>query len=433
MGQAVNTLLIAGVQSGCGKTSITLALLQYLRGQHKVVAPFKAGPDFLDPLWHEAVSGRTSYNLDTRMMGEAECRHLLAEKCTDYALIEGVMGLFDGHSGVGEAGSSAHLAQVLGVPVCLVVDAKGMSGSLVPLVSGFVQQAQALGVSISGIIANRVGSAHHAQLLQDLLTQHQLPPLVAWMAKGAPALPERHLGLQRPEEAPLPDFSQHFHINEAALDAIWGKVWPAEDETASPRGLLRGRTIAIARDTAACFIYPANLDWLQQEGAELRFFSPLQGEAVPGQADALWLPGGYPELYAEALSQSASWSSLRRFIESGRPVLAECGGMMLLGDSLVDHAEHSWPMAGVLPFTSRMQERLASLGYRQCTSGARGHEFHHSVREMSADLPPAFAVDRGDAGMRHKCLRASYVHWYFPSAPEVVAGWLGAMPLEAAS
>jgi cobyrinic acid a,c-diamide synthase len=425
--------MVAGVQSGCGKTSLTLALLQYMQGRRQPVAPFKAGPDFLDPLWHQAVTGHTSYNLDTRMMGEAQCRDLFAAKAGDHALIEGVMGLFDGRSGVGEAGSSAHLAHTLGVPVCLVVDAKGMSGSLVPLVSGFVQQARQMGVRISGILANRVGSSHHAELLEGLLSDYQLPPLVAWMAKGAPALPERHLGLQRPEEVELPDFSQHFHVNETAMETAWGETILDDPCAESEQGLLAGHTIAIARDAAACFCYPANLDWLRRQGAELCFFSPLAGEAVPTWANALWLPGGYPELYAEALSRSATWPSLRQFIDSGRPVLAECGGMMLLGEDLVDHAGRHWPMAGVLPMSTRMQDRLAALGYREDASGARGHEFHHSVRETESDLSPAFNVSRGDAGMRYKNLRASYVHWYFPSAPQVVAGWLGNMPMKAVS
>ncbi|MBF0401447.1 MAG: cobyrinate a,c-diamide synthase, partial [Magnetococcales bacterium] len=186
--------------------------------------------------------------------------------------------------------------------------------------------------------------------------------------------------------------------------------------------LLAGKQIAIARDAAFCFLYPANLEWLTEQGATLHFFSPLAGEPLPTAADALWLPGGYPELYAAPLSHSKSWPSLRQAVHAALPVLAECGGMMALGESLTDHAGNRWPMAGLLPIHTRMTGRLASLGYRQEISGVRGHEFHHSVRDASP-LEPAFQVERGDAGLRHLQLRASYIHWYFPSQPATVARW----------
>jgi cobyrinic acid a,c-diamide synthase len=188
-------------------------------------------------------------------------------------------------------------------------------------------------------------------------------------------------------------------------------------------GLLKGKQIAIARDAACCFIYPANLDWLRAEGAELVFFSPLAGEPVPENSNALWLAGGYPELYAEQLSQSATWASLQAFIAADKPVLAECGGMMLLGQELVDVEGRAWTMAGILPFSVRMQPRLVSLGYRELTAGARGHEFHYSERYNDETLPPCFELERGDNGVTYKNLRAAYIHWYFPSHPETVAQW----------
>ena len=417
--------LLAGVQSGCGKTSVMLAMLQALARTASLTA-FKAGPDFLDPLWHQAVTGQLSYNLDTRMMGESACRELLHRTKTEQVLVEGVMGMFDGKSGVGEAGSSADLARVLAMPVWLVVNAKGMSGSIVALVSGFVAQAEKIGVRISGIIANQVGSAHHASLLKDFLDDHELPPLLAWMEKNAPVLPERHLGLQRPEEVALPDFSSCFHLDTERLPAAWGEIKRTESIPEASRQYLKNKTIAIARDAACCFCYPANLDWLQAQGAALEFFSPLAGEPVPDNADALWLPGGYPELYAQTLSTSATLSSIRNFIETSQPVLAECGGMMILGKALIDHAGHHWPMANALPIISRMQDRLAGLGYRESETGARGHEFHHSVREQDENIAGAFNVSRGDKGLHYKKLRASYIHWYFPSAPEEAASWFGA-------
>lgn len=421
-------MLIAGTQSGCGKTTVTLALMQHLRAQGRAVAPFKSGPDFLDPMWHQALCGRISYNLDTRMVGTKMSRQLLAEKSKvgDIHIIEGVMGLFDGVSGVGGEGSSAHLAKVLGEPVVLVVSAKGMSGSIVPLVEGFKARAEGMGITIAGIIANHVGSENHAKILRELLLEFDLPPLLAWLSKHAPQLPERHLGLKMPSEHDLPDFSHCLHVDS---DFFTTEV-ERQGETGHVRehgGLFKDKNIAVARDEAFCFIYPANIEWLQEQGAEVLFFSPLAGEAVPKDADAVWLPGGYPELHTQALSESKSWDSLRDFIEADKPVLAECGGMMVLGESI-----HGVAMAGVLPCDFVMQDKLAGLGYREEEKGVRGHEFHHSKRFFTAEtqrrgeMPCAFIVHRGDSGIRYKNLRASYIHWFFPSHSDEVASWFKA-------
>jgi len=421
----MKTALLAGTQSGCGKTTVMLALLQSLKADNHSLTSFKAGPDYLDPLWHQAITGRPSYNLDTRMVGVKNSQALLAQQAetADFAIIEGVMGLFDGRSGVGGSGSSAELAQQLQLPVFLVVNAQGMSGTIVPLVSGFVEYAQKMQVEIAGIIANRVGSAHHANLLADALTEHQMPPLIAWMEKQAPCLPERHLGLMQPSEVELPDFLPFFHwLTQDFISLLAKNKTDYPDIT--PSVDLSGITLAISRDAACCFIYPANIDFLQAHGASLLYFSPLKGEPIPESADAVWLVGGYPELFAETLSSSNTWPSLRAFIESNKPVLAECGGAMLLGESLTDCAGKTWPMANMLPYRSKMQSKLASLGYREEASGLRGHEFHHSTRETTQAFTACFQVDRGDTGIRYKNLRASYIHWYFASAPSVIAAWL---------
>ncbi|NOQ35604.1 MAG: cobyrinate a,c-diamide synthase [Methylococcaceae bacterium] len=418
--------LVVGTHSGCGKTTIMLALLQYLKLKQLDVQTFKAGPDYLDPFWHQAITGKPSYNLDTKMMGVEICKRQLNKqsKNAQMALIEGVMGLFDGHVGVGEAGSSAHLATVLEVPVILIVDVKGMAGSLIPLVSGFCDYADKLGFTIAGVIGNRVGSERHAGILRDLLKENELPPLFGWMEKNAPELPERHLGLKRPEETDVPDFLPFFHLDDSILSDAFISSTRQESVATKHTPLLTGKTIAVAKDPACCFIYSANINWLKEEGAEVRFFSPVGGEPLPENTDALWLPGGYPELYAEALSKSPSWTSIRKLIEAGKPVLAECGGAMLLGKELVDLEGKRWPMAGIFPYVSVMEKRLVSLGYRDEDSGIRGHEFHHSSRENDEGLEPCFNLNRGDKGVRYKNVRASYVHWYFSSAPEVMAGWL---------
>ena len=422
----LKTALMVGTHSGCGKTTVMLALLQYLKSKNLDVTAFKAGPDYLDPLWHQAVTGKPSYNLDTQMMGAEACRLQLSKQSqgVPIALIEGVMGLFDGRAGVGEAGSSADLAKVLNVSVILIVDIKGMAGSIVPLVSGFYDYAQRQGFHISGIIGNRVGSAHHADIVRDLLAHHHLPPLFAWLESKSPELPERHLGLKRPEEGDVPDFLPFFHLDDniltAAFDQVANKKHP---EIAHPQRL-KDKIVAVAKDPACCFIYPANINWLKEEGADVIFFSPLGSEPIPENADALWLPGGYPELYGQALSRSKSWASFHEFVEAGKPVLAECGGAMLLGKELVDLDGKSWAMAGVLPYISIMEKRLMSLGYRDEKNGMKGHEFHYSRRENTQGLTPCFDVDAGDRGVKVKKVRASYIHWYFSSAPEEMVKWL---------
>lgn len=401
--------------------------MQCLRARGHAVAPFKAGPDFLDPMWHFLACEKASYNLDTRMMEDDACRELFADKSehADVCVIEGVMGLFDGAAGVGGEGSSVHLAKVLNEPVVLVVHAKGMSGSIVPLVEGFVARAKAMDVRITGIIANHVGSEHHASILRKCLEEFHLPPLVAWLSGNSPQLPERHLGLVMPDDDVLPDFSACFHIEQELIAEVRKDEGENNTHTLSfsATQYLCGKIIAVARDTAFCFIYPANLEFLQAQGAQVVSFSPLAGEDVPDAADALWLPGGYPELHAETLSGSASMTSIRAFIESGKPTLAECGGMMILGENLYTHSGQQWSMAGILPCTFMMQHKLAALGYRREAGDVCGHEFHHSIRKMEKDLPSAFSVNRGDAGIRHRHLRASYTHWYFPSQPKTVASW----------
>jgi cobyrinic acid a,c-diamide synthase len=419
----MNIALLAGTHSGCGKTSVMLALLQAMQQANLSTASFKTGPDFLDPLWHQTVTTKASYNVDTQMVGLSDSLRQLQKATSDYALIEGVMGLFDGRTGVGEAGSSLDLAQKVGASVLLVVDVSGMSGSIVPLVQGFCQAAKAKGVTITGIVANRAGSKHHAELIKNFLAEYGQPPLVAWLEKNAPELPERHLGLTLPESATVPDFLPYFHVDIALLQAAFSPFNKNPISALPTTGLLRGKIIAVARDAACCFIYPANLDYLRAEGAELVFFSPLLGDTVPSASDAVWLVGGYPELYAETLSRSATWVSLRSFIEVGKPVLAECGGMMVLGRELIDIEGKAWMMADIVPFSVRMQTRLVSLGYRESAEGVRGHEFHYSERFADESLSPCFELQHGDQGIRYRNLRASYIHWYFPSNPKLVAQW----------
>ena len=415
--------LLAGTHSGCGKTTLMLTLLQYFQHRQQSITTFKAGPDFLDPLWHQAITSKPSYNLDTRMMGADMCRLQLQHvEQTDVALIEGVMGLFDGASGVGGAGSSVDLASVLQCPVILVVDAGGMSGTIAPLVSGFYEFAKQKGVKISGIIANHVGSKHHAELLNEALNDYGLPPLIAWLERNSQTLGSRHLGLKTPN-GNVPDLLAFFHVNETLFATAFADVFCSGVLLADNSSLLKKAIIAIAKDEPCFLIYPANIDWLKSQVSEIIFYSALSGDSIPNNATAVWLTGGYPELFTEQLSTSKTWQSLKTFIEAGKPVLAECGGAMILGREIIDLNGKRWEMANALPYISAMQTKLVALGYRLEISGAKGHEFHYSKRENDENLTACFKMDKGDAGIRYKNVRASYIHWYFPSAPEIIASW----------
>jgi cobyrinic acid a,c-diamide synthase len=415
----MKTALLAGTHSDCGKTTLMLTLLQYFQSKQHTVQAFKAGCDFIDPMWHQAITGKPSYNLDTRMMGAELCQlQIQQHNQANFALIEGVMGLFDGAKGVGGEGSSVDLARVLECPVILVVDAKGIAGTIAALVSGFYDFAKQKGVTISGVIANKVGSSYHAQLLAEALNDYELPPLIAWMERSDEELASRHLGLKTPENSSVPNFLPFFHVNESAFNQAFSEITYPKTTVIKSTQLLENAVVAISKDAACCFIYPANLDWLKLEGAEIIFFSPVAGEPIPENATAVWLTGGYPELFAEQLSHSKTWESLKAFVAANKPVLAECGGAMILGKELVDSNGKHWAMANVLPYVSVMQPKLAALGYREEKSGLRGHEFHYSKRENDENLTPCFDVEKGDAGICYQNLRTSYVHWFFTTAPE---------------
>ncbi|GAB7125523.1 cobyrinate a,c-diamide synthase [Silvimonas sp. JCM 19000] len=419
-------LLISAPASGSGKTTITAGLARYHRRMGRRVRVFKTGPDFLDPQWLQSASGQPVYNLDLGMVGADGCRQLLAQAAAeaDLILIEGVMGLYDGTP------SSANLAIALGVPVLAVISAKGMAQSFAAIAYGLAHFRDDL--PFYGVLANRVGSARHAELLQQAM-----PADLRWLghvaAETALSLPERHLGLQQPAE--IDDLEARL---ERAADAIATTALaqlPPQVEFATPAAmtrvppLLAGKRIAIARDAAFSFIYPANLDLLRAMGAELAFFAPLHNEALPDACDAVYLPGGYPELHAATLaSHHSTAASLRAHVAAGRPLLAECGGMLYLADALTDVAGNRVAMLGLLPGQARMQTRFAALGMQVVDSEhgvLRGHTFHYST--FATPLLPwrvAANPDSGKAGeawYRHGPITASYMHAYWPSNPEFTA------------
>ncbi|BAO30373.1 cobyrinic acid a,c-diamide synthase [Sulfuritalea hydrogenivorans sk43H] len=415
-------MLIAAPASGQGKTTVTAALARHHVNQGRRVRVFKCGPDFLDPQILAVASGAPVYNLDLGMCGadDAARRLAAAAAAADLILVEGVMGLHDGTP------SAADIACRFGIPVLGLIDASAMAQTFGAVAHGLATYRP--GLPFAGALANRVGSAHHAGLLKA-----SLPPGMGWfgaLPRDAEAtLPERHLGLLQAAE--IADLEQRLdrlagHIAASAAADLPPPVDFAVPPTPTLDRLLAGRRIAIARDAAFGFIYPANLDTLAELGAELAFFSPLAGEALP-ECDAAWLPGGYPELHAARLGAGDLWPRLRAHVADGKPLLAECGGMMCLFEQLIDKEGASHAMASLLPGITRMQPRLAALGMQETAlpeGDLRGHTYHHSRSETSlAPLARARTPDgrEGEAVYRTGRLTASYVHFYFPSNPQATA------------
>ncbi|QHF29853.1 cobyrinate a,c-diamide synthase [Pseudomonas sp. R32] len=420
-------VLIAAPASGQGKTTVTAALARLHRNQGRKVRVFKCGPDFLDPMILERASGAPVYQLDLWMVGEQESRRLLWEAAAeaDLILIEGVMGLFDGTP------SSADLARHFGVPVLAVIDGTAMAQTFGALALGLARYQPDL--PFAGVLANRVGTLRHAQLLEGSLTEG-----LRWYGglsrETGIELPSRHLGLVQASE--LNDLDARLDAAAAALGASCDAALPPAVRFAAPteraiEPLLQGVRIAVARDEAFAFTYGANLDLLRAMGAQLAFFSPLHDASLP-DADSLYLPGGYPELHHQALaSNTPMLEAIRAHHHAGKPLLAECGGMLYLLEALTDVGGERAELLGLLAGEAVMQKRLAALALQavELPEGTlRGHTYHHSL--TSTELEP---IARGqspnggrgaEAVYRHGRLTASYVHFYFASNPQASAALL---------
>jgi cobyrinic acid a,c-diamide synthase len=435
--------IIAAPASGSGKTTLALGIMRALTRRGLTVQPYKAGPDYLDGTYHTLATGTPSYNLDSWMIdAKVLSDHFSALLCgKDIGIIEGAMGLFDGFEGTIE-GSSAQLAALLGIPVLLVVDCKGMSRSAAPLVKGFA--AFRPDVKIAGVILNRTGSECHVRYLKETLTAIDIPVIGYLPREDSLALEHRHLGLVA---------AQHGGSTEQKIDAIAGTVEKTIDLELLLR-LCRGapekkrpvktierkkRTcrIAVARDAAFHFYYQANLDLLELAGAELVFFSPLHDVSLPEGTGGVLLGGGYPEEHAAALADNEGMRmDIRTFSEAGGCIYAECGGFMYLGDHLEKDGD-GYPMCGVLPAGFRMNDlKRKSLGYREITLAVdtilgpkgtivRGHEFHYSfMKEYPAMqsapfriLPRIVSNAPEPAGMSIRNTVGSYLHIHFLSNP----------------
>lgn len=418
-------LFLTAPASHQGKTTLTAGLARYHHDQGRTVRVFKTGPDFLDPYILERASGNPVYSLDLWMTGEADCRRRLYDAAgdADLILIEGSMGLFDGTP------SSADLAQTFGVPVLAVIDATGMAQTFAAVAHGL--ESFRPGLPFYGVLANRVASARHAEMLLEALPP-SLRCLGTVMREDAMTLPERHLGLVQAQE--IGDLERRLHSTAAQIAGTeLTALPPAVEFQPAPivpvPPLLSGVRIAVARDKAFSFIYPANLELLAALGAELAFFSPLADEPLP-PADAVYLPGGYPELHLAALSANLrTKTDLQAHVAAGKPLYAECGGMLYLLDALTDKAGHSGALLGLLPGSATLGGRLAGLGLQSVELNGetlRGHTFHYS--SLETPLAPLTHAKRasgtapGEAVYRHGSVLASYLHTYFPSNPTAAAG-----------
>jgi cobyrinic acid a,c-diamide synthase len=445
MKHAFPRIVIAATGSGAGKTSVTIGLVAALRARGLRVQTFKMGPDFLDPSYLAQASGRPCYNLDGWMCGREYVTSLFARAAydADIAIIEGAMGLFDGAVVDALTGSTAEIAQWLDAPVAMVVDAKGASRSFAATAYGFTHFEPT--VAATGFIANHCGSVGHGELLKKALEAAGLPPLLGALRAGCfPGLTSRHLGLVSAEVNPLSEtalagFRQGAEQN-LCIDAIVHLarsallMQDAEPPATRQEPVVR---IAVARDAAFHFYYPDNLQALENAGAELAYFSPLDDSAVPEACGGLYVGGGYPEAHAATLAANTPMlRSIRDFASARRPVYAECGGLMYLSQGIEDRDGRRHALVGLLPVWTRMLTRLKALGYVEAVplrdslferegGVLRGHEFHYSeiIESGGEQSPEAYQLSKARRttprleGFHLGNTLASYAHIHFASHP----------------
>lgn len=440
----VNRIMIAAPKSGSGKTTITCALLQALKNTGRQVVSFKCGPDYIDPMFHEKAIGVPAKNLDTFFTDAEQTRRLFLNdiRQDSFAVLEGVMGLFDGLGGIREEGSSYHLAKVTRTPIILVVDAKGMGRSVIPLIAGFLSYDKER--LIQGVILNRISKGYY-EILKPLMEEELGIPILGFLSdKQEFCIGSRHLGLFLPDglsqemrdiREKLQQIAKVFG-QTVSIEAITKIAESAKEIECSAKNNKKisdcGRpVIAVARDEAFCFYYADNLRLLQEYGAQIIYFSPLHDEKLPDKCHGLLIGGGYPELYAWQLSQnSAMRSAVREAVKNGMPVVAECGGFMYLHSSITDKEGLRHDMAGVIPATCYDTGRLVRFGYIEIQEkqsyflpeGERikGHEFHYY--DSSDNGNDAIAI-KPVTGKKYSCIMEGETYWmgfahlYYPSNP----------------
>jgi cobyrinic acid a,c-diamide synthase len=445
-------IVIAAPSSGAGKTTVALALMAALRQRGLVVQPFKVGPDFIDPGHHTAVCARPSRNLDNWMLNDDAVRATIARAVdgADIAVIEGVMGLFDGRDACDHRGSTAAIARLFGAPVILVVDASAMAASVAALVKGFADFDPTL--RIAGVICNQVAGPRHYAYLEPAIRRHTSVEPLGWLPRDpAWSIPERHLGLTTVDDLTATSqrwqalgmaFTEHVNVDRMLelARSSQGKIPGTEESSPRPTAALARVRIAVSRDAAFCFYYADNLELLAEAGGDIAFFSPLVDTTLPHGTQLLYLGGGYPELHGRQLSENRPMlDSIRRFHAANGIIYAECGGLMYCCRELIDQKNVTHATLDLLPARTIMQERRAALGYvtwRATADGlfgpkgteVRGHEFHYSRLEPLGPLTPAAELCRpGEAkpdGYVNRGLLAGYAHLHFGSQPKVATSML---------
>ena len=417
-------LFFCAPASGQGKTTITAGIARYHRNRGRDVRVFKTGPDYLDPLILERASGQAVTQLDLWMVGEDECKRILYQAASeaDLILIEGVMGMFDGNP------SGADMAEFFGIPVAIVIDARSMAQTFGAIALGLACHRPQL--SIAGVIANALGSDRHQQLISEAMPE-TVKLLGCVRRHPQAALPERHLGLVHPHE--VEDIEERLNaladiMEQSGLTDLPAEVCFEDGVATSPDALLAGLSIGIAKDDAFSFIYAANIKLLEKMGANCKYFSPINDHKLP-QVDALWLPGGYPELHHQALAANTGMrDQIRDFYQQGKKILAECGGMLYLMDTLTDVDGNSAEMVGLMPGQGIMRDRGGCQGmqYAPLPEGEIRAHAHHRTRCENTMEPISHGrrlrhPAPGEPIYQHQNLTASYLHFYFPSNPEAIA------------
>ncbi|MGJ7919223.1 cobyrinate a,c-diamide synthase [Neobacillus sp. LXY-4] len=441
-------LVIAGTGSGVGKTTMTIGIMAALRKKGYTVQGFKCGPDYIDPTYHTAVTGRPSRNVDSWMLSSELVKEIVerGSKGADISIIEGVMGLYDGKDPTNNAGTTAEISMITKSPVVLIVNCASMARSAAAIVKGF--QLLEPDTNIVAVIANRVGSVGHFNIVKTAIEQECGIPVVGYLKRDEElSIPERHLGLvpsvERGELDPFFEKLAAVVAETVDIDRLYELAEAPQLEIKESQFTRQSEPsvrIAVARDAAFNFYYEENLEILEAYGAELVPFSPLAGETVPQDIHGLYIGGGFPEEFAEELAdQKLVKQSIKAAIEAGLPTLAECGGFMFLTEAIETSDNQTYEMVGLIPGTVKMQTKLAALGYREITGStgnfllagnlqAKGHEFHYSTFHPKDEISPAYQTKgmRGikEEGYLNGQLIAGYTHFHFGSCPAMVENWI---------
>ena len=440
----LNRIMIAAPGSGSGKTTITCALLKALKNRGEQVVSYKCGPDYIDPMFHKQVIGIPSKNLDTFFTDEDATKELFLKNRTekDFVVMEGVMGLFDGMGGIREEGSSYHLAKVTATPIVLVINAKGMGRTLIPMIAGFLKYDKEK--LIQGVILNKMSKSYYEIIKPPIEEELRIRVLGYFPDEKDINLESRHLGLVMPNDSEdiqkrLQVMSKRFektvdvkeieHIAEQAKELLPAQK-PLNINGCSDKECSRP-VIAVAKDEAFCFYYEDNLLMLQENGAKITYFSPLHDTKLPDCCDALLIGGGYPELYAGELSRNVNMrNAIKQAIDTGMPIVAECGGFMYLHESITDKDGIRHPMVGVIPATCSYKGKLVRFGYVEIQENKscflpegqliKGHEFHYFD---STDNGDCCTAQKPTTGREYSCVMEGDNYWmgfphlYYPSNP----------------